>query len=68
MRNLYMLFFILTIIGGINWGLIGLFNFDLLVTIFGTTVITKIMHVLIGVSAGYLLFHTMHHKDKLTTM
>ncbi len=65
MRNLYVLFLILTIVGGINWGLIGLFNFDLVVTLFGTTILTKLVHILIGVSAGYMLYHTITHKDTL---
>jgi len=67
MRNLYMVFLILTIVGGINWGLIGLFNFDLVVTLFGTTILTKLVHILIGVSAGYMLYDTLIHKGTVVT-
>ncbi len=41
----------LIIIGAINWGLIGLFDFNLVETLFGTdNVITKIVYVLVGIS------------------
>lgn len=50
--------FVLTIIGGINWGLIGIFGFDLVATLFGGTeaIIARIIYSLVGVSAVYLAF------------
>ena len=42
---------ILTIIGAINWGLIGFFKFNLVDTIFGSmTVLTRIIYALVGIS------------------
>lgn len=42
---------VLTIIGAINWGLIGLFNFDLVATIFGDmTLLSRIIYTLVGVA------------------
>lgn len=42
---------LLIVIGAINWGLIGLFNFNLVDTIFGTaSLISRIIYVLVGVS------------------
>ena len=42
---------ILVIIGAINWGLIGIFNFNLVDTIFGVaSVISKIIYILVGIS------------------
>ncbi len=42
---------ILIIIGAINWGLIGIFNFNLVDTIFGTmSVISRIIYTLVGIS------------------
>ena len=39
------------IIGAINWGLVGLFNFNLVDTIFGTaTLISRIIYILVGIS------------------
>ncbi len=42
---------VLIIIGAINWGLIGLFNFNLVATIFGDmSVISRIIYGLVGLS------------------
>ena len=42
---------ILVIIGAINWGLIGIFNFNLVDTLFGTmSAISKIVYTLVGLS------------------
>ena len=43
---------ILTIIGAFNWGLIGLFQFDLVAWIFGgqTAVISRIIYALVGLA------------------
>ncbi len=42
---------VLIIIGALNWGLIGLFNFNLVETIFGDmTVISRIIYGLVGLS------------------
>lgn len=41
----------LVIIGAINWGLIGLFRFDLVAAIFGEmTLISRIVYSLVGIS------------------
>ena len=42
---------VLIIIGGINWGLIGFFNFNLVAVIFGEmTWISRVIYVLVGIS------------------
>ncbi len=42
---------LLIIIGALNWGLIGLFNFNLVETIFGGfSVLSRIIYILIGAS------------------
>ena len=47
----------LVIVGGINWGLVGFFKYDLVAAIFGgsTVIVARIIYVLIGLSAIYLL-------------
>jgi len=48
---------ILVIIGGLNWGLIGFFNFDLVAAIFGTmSALSRIIYALVGLSAVYLTY------------
>ncbi|WP_082536546.1 MULTISPECIES: DUF378 domain-containing protein [unclassified Roseateles] len=45
---------LLMIIGGINWGLVGLFQFDLVATLFGTmTPVSRIVYGLVGLAALY---------------
>lgn len=47
---------VLLIVGGLNWGLIGLFNFDLVATVFGTmSLLARVVYILVGLSAVYLL-------------
>lgn len=51
-----MIAFVLVIIGGLNWGLIGLFNFNLISAIFGAmSTLTRIIYILVGISALYLV-------------
>ncbi|MBD3164682.1 DUF378 domain-containing protein [Candidatus Woesearchaeota archaeon] len=49
---------ILVIVGGLNWGLVGLFEFDLVAALFGgmTSVISKVVYTLVGVAALYMLY------------
>lgn len=52
MKSLDMLTKILLIVGGLNWGLVGVANFDLVATLFGAgSIIAKVVYTLVGVSA-----------------
>lgn len=47
---------ILVIVGGLNWGLVGLMDFNLVSAIFGDmSGVSKIIYALVGLSAVYLL-------------
>ncbi|MFA7253367.1 MAG: DUF378 domain-containing protein [Patescibacteria group bacterium] len=47
---------ILLVIGGLNWGLIGLFDFNLVSVIFGElSLISRIIYILVGISAIYFI-------------
>ncbi|HKM33280.1 MAG TPA: DUF378 domain-containing protein [Lachnospiraceae bacterium] len=47
---------IITVIGAINWGLIGLFRFDLVAFIFGDmSWLSRIIYTLVGICGLYLL-------------
>lgn len=49
--------YVLTIVGGLNWGLVGAFNFDLVAAIFGEmSALSRIVYVLVGISALYLIY------------
>jgi hypothetical protein len=60
MRRLNAAAAILTIVGGLNWGLVGLFKFDLVAAIFGgmqfgeVNLASRIVYTLVGLSALYL--------------
>lgn len=51
------LILLLVIIGGINWGLVGFLNFNLVSTIFsgGLTFIARIIYALVGLAALYAI-------------
>jgi len=52
MRGLSAVILTLIIIGGINWGLIGLFDYNLVDAIFGTmSLVSRIIYTLVGIAA-----------------
>lgn len=52
MRALNLVTLVLLIVGGLNWGLVGLFGFDLVAAIFGPmSALSRIVYVLVGASA-----------------
>ena len=51
----------LVIIGAVNWGLIGLFRFDLVAFLFGDmSWLSRIVYVLVGISGLYLISFFLH--------
>lgn len=49
--------FILVVVGGLNWGLVGALNFNLVDAIFGMgSALAMIVYILVGLSALYWLF------------
>jgi uncharacterized membrane protein YuzA (DUF378 family) len=57
MKTLEWIPMLLLIIGGINWGLVGLFNVDLVAMIFGEgSRIARVVYALVGLSALYSLY------------
>ncbi len=59
---------ILVIIGAINWGLIGFFQFDLVAAIFGgqSAVVSRIIYALVGLAGLWciMLVPRVRHKEK----
>jgi len=55
MRVLNIITLVLLIIGGLNWGLVGIANFNLVEAIFGGTALTTIIYILVGLSALWQL-------------
>jgi hypothetical protein len=47
---------VLLAVGGLNWGLVGIFNFDLVAAIFGDmSALSRIVYAVVGISAIYVL-------------
>ena len=62
--------FILVLIGGINWGLVGLFKFNLIGVILGGStglgIIARLVYFAVGVAAGYLIYlEYVEYKGKV---
>lgn len=56
--------FVLVVIGGLNWGLVGIFNFDLVAAIFGEmALISRIVYSLVGISAIYAIISLAIKKE-----
>lgn len=56
---------ILVIVGGLNWGLVGLLEFDLVAALFGAVpVIAKTVYTLVGLSAVYLAINVTKLSKK----
>ena len=54
MKTIDIIASVLLVIGGLNWGLVGIFGFDLVAAIFGPMgAISRIVYILVGVSALY---------------
>jgi len=55
MKSVDIIAAVLLIVGGLNWGLWGLFGFDLVAALFGgnTAVVARVVYALVGVGAVY---------------
>ena len=49
--------FVLVMIGGLNWGFVGFFDFNLVEAILGTGLITTIVYALVGLSSLWMIYH-----------
>jgi len=54
MKGLDVLTAVLLIVGGLNWGLVGALNFDLVAALFGeASLLSRVVYTLVGLSAVY---------------
>jgi hypothetical protein len=60
---------ILIVIGGLNWLLVGIFDFNLVSAIFGVmAIISRIVYILVGVAALYVVIFLFPKIGKKTTV
>lgn len=58
-----------TIVGAINWGLIGLFNFDLVATLFGPmSVAARVIYTIVGIAGLVNIMLFFVDLDELTIL
>jgi uncharacterized membrane protein YuzA (DUF378 family) len=65
MKGLDVLAAVLLVVGGLNWGLVGLFHFDLVGGIFGDmSALSRLVYVLVGLAALYqgLSWKAIQHR------
>jgi uncharacterized protein len=48
--------YIILLVGGINWGLYGLFKIDLIHAMLGAGFLARIIYIIVGAAAGYLIY------------
>ena len=56
--------FILVLVGALNWGLVGLFQINLVTAIFGISMLERIVYILVGLSACYQLYLLITDRSK----
>lgn len=62
MRIVERIALILTVIGALNWGLIGLFNMNLVTLLIKSSIINNIIYITIGIAAIIYISCFVHRK------
>lgn len=61
-KNLHMVIFLLTVVGALNWGFVGLLDLNLVTLVLGSwPTLVNLVYILVGVSAVYLI--ATHKND-----
>ena len=67
MKSLDTLALILVIIGAVNWGLIGFFNFDLVASLFGNmSAVSRVIYAIVGICGLYAI--SFFAKDRTNSI
>lgn len=58
---------LLVVIGALNWGLIGLFQYDLVAALFGgqASWLSRIVYSLVGISGAYAISFLFREREKI---
>jgi uncharacterized protein len=64
MRIVNSITLLLLIVGGLNWGLVGLFDFDLVAALFGPgSLLARIVYILVGISALWQIIPLIRGRE-----
>lgn len=67
MKTLHAIVLTLIIIGGINWGLVGIFNYNLVDAIFGTmSWVSRIIYTLVGIAGVWAIAFYSYGDNRAT--
>ncbi|MGN1062912.1 MAG: DUF378 domain-containing protein [Alphaproteobacteria bacterium] len=58
MKSITFISLILVLIGGLNWGLIGIADFNLVSFLFSPLYLTRVIYILVGISAIWLIIES----------
>ncbi len=64
METLQKITLVFTIIGAVNWGLIGAFNLNLVTTLFGESMITNLVYIVVGICGLINIMILFMHLQK----
>ncbi|MCL5270158.1 MAG: DUF378 domain-containing protein [bacterium] len=68
MKTLDVISMVLLIIGALNWGIMGLFDFNVIAAIFGPlTILARIIYVLVGIAGVYEIFGLAAQRRRWAT-
>jgi uncharacterized membrane protein YuzA (DUF378 family) len=63
MKHINLVAMLLLLIGGLNWGLVGIFNYNLVTSLLGdASMMTKVVYGLVGICALYEGFQFIQKK------
>ena len=67
MRLMNLISFIILAIGGLDWLSVGVFQFDIVAGIFGSTasVVSRIVYILVGIATLYLIYASIVDRGKI---
>ncbi|MEI8194471.1 MAG: DUF378 domain-containing protein [Phycisphaerae bacterium] len=63
MKTLDITTIVLVIIGALNWGLIGVAHVNLVMVLFGDTVVSSLIYALVGLSGLYLAIRLLARPE-----
>lgn len=65
MKGWYWVALVLVVIGALNWGFVGLFNTNVVASLFGDgSTLTKLIYVLVGLAGLWVIYETWVVKGK----
>lgn len=70
MRTCNLISFIIMSIGGLNWLSVGIFQFDIIASIFGSSanVVSRVLYILVGIATLYLIYVAIVERGRIKMM